>query len=43
MASAAEHVRENHESFGAQLSDAELRALDEAFSPPRKAQPLAML
>jgi len=25
------------------LSDAELRALDEAFPPPRKAQPLEML
>jgi diketogulonate reductase-like aldo/keto reductase len=38
-----EHVRENHESLGIQLSDAELRALDDAFPPPRKAQPLEML
>jgi len=38
-----EHVREDHESLGIQLSDAELRALDDAFPPPRKAQPLEML
>ena len=38
-----EHVRENHGSLGIQLSDAELRALDEAFPPPRNAQPLEML
>ena len=38
-----EHVRENHESLGIQLGDAEIRALDDAFPPPRKAQPLEML
>jgi diketogulonate reductase-like aldo/keto reductase len=37
------HVRENHESLGIQLSDADLRALDAAFPPPRKARPLEML
>jgi len=38
-----EHVRENHGSLGIQLSDWEFRALDEAFPPPRTAQPLEML
>ena len=38
-----EHVRENHASLGIQLSDSDLRALDEAFPPPRKARPLEMI
>jgi len=38
-----EHVRENHGSLGIRLSDSELRELDEAFPPPREAQPLEML
>jgi diketogulonate reductase-like aldo/keto reductase len=38
-----EHVRENHASLGVQLSDSELRELDEAFPPPGEAQPLEML
>ena len=38
-----EHVHENHGSLGIQLSNAELRALDESFPPPRKAQRLEML
>ena len=38
-----EHVRENHASIGIRLSDSDLGALDEAFPPPREAQPLEML
>ena len=38
-----EHVRENHVSLGIQLSDSDLSALDEAFPPPRDAQPLETL
>ena len=38
-----EHVRENHASLGIRLSDADLKALDEAFPPPRDAQPLETL
>ena len=35
-----EHVRENRASLGIQFSDSDLRALDEAFPPPREARPL---
>ena len=38
-----EHVRENHASLAIELSDADLRELDEAFPPPREARPLEML
>ena len=38
-----EHVRENHTSLGVQLSDSDRQALDEAFPPPRAAQPLEMI
>lgn len=38
-----EHVRENQGSLGIRLSDSDLRELDEAFPPPREAQPLETL
>lgn len=38
-----EHVRENHASLGIELSDSDLRELDEAFPPPREAEPLETL
>ena len=38
-----EHVREDHGALGVELTAADLDALDEAFPPPREAQPLEML
>jgi diketogulonate reductase-like aldo/keto reductase len=38
-----EHVRANALALTVQLDDADLAALDQAFSPPRRASPLAIL
>jgi len=35
-----EHVRENHGALRVKLTDDDFRELDDAFPPPRKAQPL---
>jgi diketogulonate reductase-like aldo/keto reductase len=37
------HVRENHEALELDLTEEDVDALDEAFSPPRAPQPLEML
>jgi diketogulonate reductase-like aldo/keto reductase len=42
-AGTVEHVRENHGALELQLTDEDLRELDEAFPPPREPQPLEML
>jgi len=42
-ASRAEHLRENRAALDIALSDAELAALDRAFPPPSRAEPLEML
>ncbi|MDB5542278.1 MAG: Oxidoreductase, aldo/keto reductase family [Devosia sp.] len=42
-ASRAEHVVENREALNIELTDDELAALDVAFPPPRKKQPLEVL
>lgn len=42
-ASDEEHVRQNRASLEITLSADELQLLDEAFAPPRRKQPLAML
>lgn len=42
-ASTLAHVRENRAALDMVLSDAECAALDQAFPPPRKPTPLAML
>jgi diketogulonate reductase-like aldo/keto reductase len=38
-----DHVRQNAAAADIRLSEADLRALDEAFPPPRRKHPLAML
>jgi diketogulonate reductase-like aldo/keto reductase len=38
-----EHVRENRAALDLKLAEADLAALDRAFPPPRKSQPLEML
>jgi diketogulonate reductase-like aldo/keto reductase len=42
-AGTVEHVRENHGALELKLDEDDLRELDEAFPPPRTAQPLEML
>ncbi|EJM96071.1 aldo/keto reductase [Herbaspirillum sp. YR522] len=42
-AASEKHVRENRASLELDLSPADLQALDAAFAPPRRKQPLAML
>jgi diketogulonate reductase-like aldo/keto reductase len=42
-AASPEHLRENRAALDLALSPAELAALDEAFRPPKRKEPLAML
>jgi diketogulonate reductase-like aldo/keto reductase len=42
-AASPEHLRENRAALDLALSPAELEALDEAFPPPKRKEPLAML
>ncbi|HEV2550973.1 MAG TPA: aldo/keto reductase [Stellaceae bacterium] len=42
-AASPEHLRENRAALDLTLSPAELAALDEAFPPPKRKEPLAML
>lgn len=42
-ATAEQHVRDNHAALGLALTAEDLAALDRAFPPPRKAQPLEMI
>ena len=37
------HVRENHAALGLALTPADLAALDRAFPPPKRKQPLELL
>ena len=42
-ATSLDHVRENRAALDIELSKADLAELDQAFPPPRGAQPLEML
>jgi diketogulonate reductase-like aldo/keto reductase len=41
--SSQEHMRENRAALDVKFTEADLKALDQAFPPPKRAEPLAML